>query len=133
MMRVLPVVWRYAATSGFELSGDRVGLHAVAESLRDAATVSEREVWHDSNDRGATPYDVFIKRMVVRQAPSKVRITREDDVVVVTGRREELNVLADNIDSLVHGAERGDHLHIEYFPDHFYLDQGSEPLVVRME
>ena len=24
MMRVLPVVWRYAATAGFELSGDRV-------------------------------------------------------------------------------------------------------------
>lgn len=38
-------------------------------------------------------------------------------------------VLARNLRAMA-AAENGGHLHIDYFPGHFYLAEGSLPLVV---
>jgi hypothetical protein len=40
-----------------------------------------------------------------------------------------LHVLATNIDNMAQASDGG-HVHIEYYPDHPYIAEGSLPLVI---
>ncbi|MGW2291475.1 Imm32 family immunity protein [Streptomyces phaeochromogenes] len=60
---------------------------------------------------------VLIHRDVARQ------------ILVISGDSANRAVLAENLRALA-DAEDGGHLHIDYFPGHFYLAEGSLPLVV---
>ncbi|MEU9900323.1 hypothetical protein ACIBCS_42495 [Streptomyces phaeochromogenes] len=60
---------------------------------------------------------VLIRRDVARQ------------ILVISGDSTNRAVLAENLRDLA-TAEDGGHLHIDYFPGHFYLAEGSLPLVV---
>ncbi|WP_425424625.1 Imm32 family immunity protein [Streptomyces phaeochromogenes] len=48
---------------------------------------------------------------------------------MISGDSDNRGVLAENLRDLA-TAEDGGHLHIDYFPGHFYLAEGSLPLVV---
>ncbi|MFD0350706.1 hypothetical protein ACFQ0M_41185 [Kitasatospora aburaviensis] len=48
---------------------------------------------------------------------------------MISGDAAARAVLAENLRGMA-CAEDGGHLHVEYFPDHFYLAEGSLPLVV---
>ncbi|MEU1410656.1 hypothetical protein [Streptomyces sp. NPDC005731] len=50
-------------------------------------------------------------------------------VLVITGDPAARAVLADNLQAMA-TAEDGGHLHIDYFPEHPYLAEGSVPIVV---
>lgn len=50
--------------------------------------------------------------------------------LVVEGDPRYLAVLAANITALANNSVQG-HLHIEFFPGHFYLDEASDPVVVK--
>jgi hypothetical protein len=55
------------------------------------------------------------------------------DHVVVTGEPSALSLLAGNIDAFRKAPlEFGNHLHLEYFPGHFYLRADSVPVIVEM-
>jgi len=58
-----------------------------------------------------------------------VRFVPERRILVISGDYAGRAVLADNVRAMA-CAEDGGHLHIEYFPGHFYLAEGSVPLVV---
>ncbi|MET9890475.1 hypothetical protein ABZZ47_09715 [Streptomyces sp. NPDC006465] len=53
----------------------------------------------------------------------------ERQILVISGDSAGRAVLAENLRDLA-SAEEGGHLHIDYFPGHFYLAEGSLPLVV---
>ncbi|MEV0649685.1 hypothetical protein AB0I28_30955 [Phytomonospora sp. NPDC050363] len=50
-------------------------------------------------------------------------------VLMISGDAEARAVLADNLHGMA-VAEDGGHLHVDYFPDHPYLVEGSLPLIV---
>jgi hypothetical protein len=53
----------------------------------------------------------------------------ERQMLVISGDSAGRAVLAENLQAMA-TAEDGGHLHIDYFPGHFYLAEGSLPLVV---
>ncbi|MFI8829308.1 hypothetical protein [Streptomyces sp. NPDC053431] len=58
-----------------------------------------------------------------------IRLDVEAQVLVISGDAAGRTVLADNL-RWVASAGAGGHLHIEYHSGHFYLGEGSMPLVV---
>ncbi|KOV17659.1 hypothetical protein ADK60_27225 [Streptomyces sp. XY431] len=58
-----------------------------------------------------------------------VHLDSERQVLVISGDSAGRTVLAENLRGMA-SAEDGGHLHIDYFPGHFYLAEGSLPLVV---
>jgi hypothetical protein len=58
-----------------------------------------------------------------------VRLDPERQILVISGDCAGRAVLADNLLSMA-SAEDGGHLHVDHFPGHFYLAEGSLPLVV---
>ncbi|MGW3631958.1 Imm32 family immunity protein [Streptomyces sp. NPDC005122] len=58
-----------------------------------------------------------------------IRRDAERQILVISGDFASRAVLAENLRDMA-TAEDGGHLHIDYFPGHFYLAEGSLPLVV---
>ena len=58
-----------------------------------------------------------------------IRPDRARQVLVISGDGAARAVLADNLRAMAE-AEDGGHLHVDHFPDHPYLAEGSVPLVV---
>ncbi|MCF2532252.1 Imm32 family immunity protein [Yinghuangia soli] len=58
-----------------------------------------------------------------------VHLDADRQVLVISGDSGGRAVLADNLHAMA-GDENGGHLHIDYFPGHWYLVEGSVPLVV---
>jgi len=58
-----------------------------------------------------------------------VHLDSERQVLVISGDAAGRAVLADNLRGMA-STDDGGHLHIDYFPGHFYLAEGSLPLVV---
>jgi hypothetical protein len=53
----------------------------------------------------------------------------ERQILVISGDSDGRAVLADNLLGMVSAGDGG-HLHVDYFPGHFYLAEGSLSLVV---
>ena len=58
-----------------------------------------------------------------------IRLDPERQMLVISGDSAGRAVLADNLFSMA-SAEDGGHLHVDYFPGHFYLAEGSLSLVI---
>ncbi|MFF7600069.1 Imm32 family immunity protein [Streptomyces mirabilis] len=58
-----------------------------------------------------------------------IRRDAERQILVISGDSAGRAVLAENLRALA-TDEDGGHLHIDYFPGHLYLAEGSLPLVV---
>lgn len=58
-----------------------------------------------------------------------IRLDPERQILVISGDSASRAVLADNLLGVA-SAEDGGHLHVDYFPGHFYLAEGSVSLVV---
>jgi hypothetical protein len=58
-----------------------------------------------------------------------IRRDAERQILVISGDSASRAVLAENLQAMA-TAEDGGGLHVDYFPGHFYLAEGSLPLVV---
>ena len=58
-----------------------------------------------------------------------IRLDPERQILVISGDSAGRAVLAANLLGMA-SAEDGGHLHVDYFPGHFYLAEGSLSLVV---
>ncbi|GAB2725934.1 Imm32 family immunity protein [Kitasatospora kifunensis] len=59
----------------------------------------------------------------------RIDLDAQRQTLVISGDADARAVLADNLHAMA-TAEDGGHLHIDYFPEHPYLVEGSLPLVV---
>lgn len=59
----------------------------------------------------------------------RIDLDAQRQTLVISGDADARAVLAENLHAMA-TAEDGGHLHIEYFPEHPYLVEGSLPLVV---
>ncbi len=118
-------------TGEVELSGSRAELVGLAEVLRAGAG----EVGLDQVS-DPSPYDGALRRVVVSvagQSLASVGVEQVSSVLAIAGGRQALSLLGDNLESFAAESDGGaDHLHIEYFADHYYLSSGSTPLVVAL-
>lgn len=75
--------------------------------------------------------DALVGVEVLKSSGPGVLIRRdaERQILVISGDSIGRAVLAENLRAMA-TAEDGGHLHIDYFPGHFYLAEGSLPLVV---
>jgi hypothetical protein len=68
----------------------------------------------------------------VRNGPGpgvRIQLDAGGRVLVISGDPVARTILADNLAAMA-TAEDGGHLHIDYFPEHPYLVEGSLPLAV---
>jgi hypothetical protein len=77
----------------------------------------------------------YLRNLVIKVESDSLKISEVNEDLHVTGSKEKLDLLADNInwlfESQADGASRGrDHLHIEFYPGHFFLSEDALPLVV---
>ncbi|WP_329382405.1 Imm32 family immunity protein [Streptomyces sp. NBC_01716] len=59
----------------------------------------------------------------------QIELDASRQVLVISGDLEARAILAANLQGMA-TAEEGGHLHIDYFPEHPYLVEGSVPIVV---
>jgi hypothetical protein len=126
MLKVL----RGDSTGEFEMSGTPSDLLALGRKLRSG----EGEIFLEKV-RDPFPYSRSLLRIEVHRASGKIIISSSGDgeYLDVEGRLESLSLLADNIEGFAWEADRGDHLHVDYFPEHDYLAEGSGSLVVAID
>jgi hypothetical protein len=111
-----------------EVSGSGADLKSLADCIRNAQGFASDDVV------------VSLKRpswLQVTAASGPVKILRKSGKICIEGSSDKLAVLANSIESLAgetptQGVLKP-HLHIEYVPGHFYLDQHSDPLVVTLD
>ncbi len=120
------IVCRYSTSSGFSIEGMEQGLLSLAAFLRNPAAADRRTLMRADASDG---YDDVIPSMVVIHDADFVRIVRSGEAIIVTGRLDLLAILAENVESIASSAP-GEHLHIDYHPDHYYLREDTEPVVV---
>jgi len=121
---------RSDATGEMELRGSSSQFKELAARLR-----SGKEISVSLDDVPApSPYDRSLSRVVIRGGSGKVVISLMDDgqSLLICGGGEFMAVLATNVDGFAEDGVRGEHVHIEYFPDHYYLAQDAEPLVLAL-
>ncbi|GAA1450858.1 hypothetical protein GCM10009602_48220 [Nocardiopsis tropica] len=108
---------------------DEVDLTASAEELnRLADAVAEGEGLLGST----APTADALAGVEVKKTPGPgvlIHLDSERQILVISGDAAGRAVLADNVRDMA-SAEDGGHLHIDYYPGHFYLAEGSVPLVV---
>jgi hypothetical protein len=81
------------------------------------------------------PYTRSLSRIEFQQAAGKIRVTSSGDgeVLEVAGGLEFFYLLAANIEGFALEADQGNHFHVDYFPEHDYLADGSGSLVVAID
>ncbi|MEV0951837.1 hypothetical protein [Promicromonospora sp. NPDC050249] len=126
MLKVL----RGDSTGELELSGTCVELLTLGRKLRSGRGV----ILLDKVSR-PFPYTRSLLRIVIQQASGKIRVSSSGDgeSLEVVGRLESLSLLAENIEGFALEADQGDHLHVDHFPEHDYLAEGSGSLVVAID
>ncbi|EWM17836.1 hypothetical protein KUTG_08140 [Kutzneria sp. 744] len=115
---------RYAPTTGeIEVSGSRETLVQLADLL---AAAPGRLAADETADPGT--YGQCLAEIVVRSSADTkavIGVNTDTRTLVLDGSRAALKLLGDNVRALAVEGAPGDNLHVEYFPEHFYLDESS--------
>jgi hypothetical protein len=119
-----------ASTDELELSGTTLEFANLADLLE----AGEGEVGLEVVD--PSPYEAALAWIVVRvdDGPlARVGLVGGSGALEFTGGQWALSLLGENLRSFGATSDGGnDHLHIEHYDGHFYLAEGSAPLVVTM-
>ncbi|KAB1987461.1 Imm32 family immunity protein [Streptomyces triticiradicis] len=78
------------------------------------------------------PYSDYLSGLRVQQVQRDrvtISVDEQQRLLDFTGSRESVAVLAGNLRDLCREGGPGEHLHVEYFPDHFYLAESPVSLV----
>jgi hypothetical protein len=126
----------YTEAGDVELRGNVGALQHLARVL--SADASPHVLALDtSRNENIVPYDHFLTAIRITHGVGLVCISRSESVLEIVGSRERLQILSENLTWLSNSTESGtegkNHLHIEYFPDHYYLAACSLPIVVTIE
>jgi hypothetical protein len=119
---------RGSLPSGLEIAGSQDALKQLANWIDAGAGALSFE----KPETSPAPYERWLARLTVAASQHPlVKIGIEDDTVCVVGGQTGLATLAENIRIFADDAGSPDeHLHIDYYPGHFFLAEESVPLVV---
>ena len=122
--------------SRIKLDGTADGIRALSREIQ--KLVGEQLFSLLFPSTSPAPYLGTAKSLKLRRDAGNVCVSRDADVITITGSEEKLAILASNIERLAEqdsGSVSGNlktHLHIEYYPEHFYVRWDSIPLVLTM-
>lgn len=117
--------------SDISLEGHEPALLELARLLRKAGDADVRPLMIPPTP--PDPYNSYATSLKVEHGASGVRIARNQSQIRISGSSNKLAALAENIEWIANGnpANIGsNHIHIEYHPGHFYLEEESIPLVI---
>jgi hypothetical protein len=83
-------------------------------------------------DTDAAPYDRWLDSVDIRPGEGTLLIAIEDSRLILAGNAACRDTLAYNLEFLASSEEQADHLHVEYYPGHPFLDEHSVPLVLEV-
>jgi hypothetical protein len=128
----LDLAIRYGDDCSVDVAGSPSVLAALANVLR---TDDPAEIAVVVPPGSPEPYQEWLDTIMVRpRVMSHLLVDRWQHQLVFIGDRKSLDILADSLDFLVSTPRvPGRHMHIEYFPDHHYLQKGSIPVVFSVE
>lgn len=126
----------FSNSGDLELRGDLDAMRRIAELMAGAAGSRARAALGRPK-HGPKPYDGFLASLeieILKKNGSGVQIARRGDALVISGIANMMEILADNVrllaEQLEQSGEEEGHVHIEYHPDHYFLAESSEPLVL---
>jgi|SRR5579875_2834081 len=125
----IDIVGRFGK-SGTDLEGTAMSLLEFAEQLQ---RIRGRETFELRIPLvPPSPYSGYLRLLQIEVGEGNVHVLRDHDRVYIAGSVEKIEILAKNIAGLAlqKSSHSSEHSHIEYFPGHFYLTEGSEPLVL---
>lgn len=116
-----------------ELAGSLGEFRILASQLKEA-TKGLSITLAELNSEMIKPYVGVLHQIVVQREPGKkVRITRQGEILHLSGDGHYLEMLANTLafpDDTPPTPLGNYHIHVEYFPGHFYLAPDSELMVV---
>ncbi|GAB2478453.1 hypothetical protein GCM10027063_19890 [Promicromonospora xylanilytica] len=121
---------RHAETREMEIRADPEGLATLAAAVANASATIEVEaperIW---------PYDEALASVRVEPTDALVLIDHDESAAAmrITGSQASRKVLAENLVDFAREGKPGEHWHVEWFPDHFYLAEGGAPVVVTFD
>jgi hypothetical protein len=120
---------RLGPDGSIELAGRPLELRALASILR---SQEETSLSLSQPNESPQPYSEWLSSLAVRSEDQiRMLVVVEGGALVLAGQLAALQILAENLSAFAENPSvMGGHLHIEYFPDHFYLRPGSAPLTV---
>jgi hypothetical protein len=125
----LDIVGRFA-DSGIDLEGTARSLFEFSERVREMRAHETFELNVPSVP--PSPYSGYLRSLQIDVSEGNVHIWRDDLCICIIGSEEKMGILASNIASLATQKSNysSEHSHVEYYPGHFYLAEGAEPLVL---
>lgn len=136
VVELASVTGAFSNSGDLELRGDTNALRKIAQLMSGPAG-SRTRVQLGKPAQEPKPYDGFLAWLdirILKENGSGIHVSRSGDALVISGIANMMGILADNVrllsERLEQSGETEEHIHLEYHPDHYYLAESSEPLVV---
>lgn len=137
MKDFLDMISQYSASNDLLFEATVGVLGRVADLLEDDPRETNYELLVPAEPVAAS-YEGFLTTLHFEkvEGQGRLRICREHNVLMISGDSADCSTFAANIrflqeEALSRPSMRSVlHLHIEYFPNHPYLDPNSDPLVI---
>lgn len=115
-------------SSSIELEGTSGDLKDLSRRIKDCETTCTipLSVPARFDDRGLH----YLQELVVRVDSDSLSISEADQRLSIAGAKEKLDLFLTNIDWLVESQANRDHIHVEFYPGHFFLAEDALPLVL---
>ena len=118
---------RYASRTGeVKVLGTRDDLHHLASLVK-----AGRGEVPCCEDNTPGPYNKTLSTVTIFNTPGRNVVLSVTDrgTLLIDGDMTKLSVFAKNISGFAEAAGAQEHMHVEYFPGHFYLGPESAPVV----
>ena len=120
-------------SSNVEIEGTRTDLVELSRSIKGCESVCRVPLFVPApfDERGLR----YLKELVIMVEPNLLRIWEADQQLFICGGKEKLDLFLANIEWLVDAQaeevrKTRNHLHIEFYPGHFFLAEDALPLVL---
>lgn len=113
------------------IDGDEKGIQQLVGAIKGKESAAIPLL--DSRVFPSARVGILLTNLRVLRTESKNEIRVEGEDLVFAGRPEFIDTIAYSVSTLLLKDDphfNSDHLHIEYHPDHYFLQQTSIPLVV---
>jgi hypothetical protein len=109
--------------------GTRNGIKALADLLMKGSG----NLATDASGVDPSPYQMYLKSILVRRVLGcQVNLSVDSDrgVLGIAGGQDALGVMADDVRDFGENGQPDRHMHVDYYPEHFYLEPSEASLVI---
>jgi hypothetical protein len=120
--------------SSVEIEGSTAELRELSRKIKDCVDFCQISLSAptDRDDRGLA----YLTQLVIIAGSGAISISVSDRRLSVSGAKDKLDLFSESVDWLVDPQNAAttqkdrDHLHVEFYPGHFFLSEDALPLVL---